>query len=287
VGEATFDIGSTLADPIDEAVIWLRDHLSWLTRPLNDFLVADVIVATKKFLLDTVAWPVLVALPAVLALLLKRPWLALGSAAGVVLAGCTGLWAESIDTLVQVMVAVVIAVAIAVPCGIALGRRPRLESAMGPLLDALQTVPSMVYAVPFVMFFAVGPVPGLIASVLYALPPGIRLTALGVRETDGPATEAATTFGATRRQVLWGVRVPMAMPSIILAVNQVIMMVLAMVIIAGFVGGGAIGFAAVEALTRPNTGLGVEVAVVIVVMAMILDRLTQALAERLRPPTSS
>lgn len=285
VGEIPIDIGTTFADPIDTAVLWVRDNFSWLTRPVNDFLVADVIVAAKNFLLNTVAWPVLVALPAVLAVALRRPVLAIGSAGGVVLAGCTGLWPESIDTLVQVMVAVILAVAIAVPLGIVLGRNRRLESAVGPVLDALQTVPSMVYAVPFVMLFAVGPVPGLIASVLYALPPGIRLTALGIRETDGPAVEAATTFGATRRQVLWGVRVPMAMPSIILAVNQVIMMVLAMVIIAGFVGGGAIGFAAVEALTRPNTGLGIEVAIVIVVMAMILDRLTQALAQRFEPPS--
>ena len=280
-----WEVGRNFADPVDTAVLWIRDTFDWLTQPINDFVVADVIVATKNFLLESTVWPVLVAVPAVLALFLRRWWLAIGSAVGVLLTGATGLWPESIDTLVQVIVAVIIAVAVAIPLGIALGRAPKAEKAFGPVLDALQTVPSMVYAVPFVMIFAVGPFPGLVASVLYAIPPGIRLTALGIRNTEGPAVEAATTFGATKRQVMWGVRVPLAMPSIILAVNQVIMMVLAMVIIAGFVGGGAIGFAAVEALTRPNTGLGIEVAIVIVAMAMILDRLTQALAQRFEPPS--
>jgi ABC-type proline/glycine betaine transport system permease subunit len=173
---------------------------------------------------------------------------------------------------------------ISLPVGIAAGRSRRTEVVLSPVLDALQTVPSLIYAVPFVMIFAVSPVPGIIASVLYALPVGIRLTALGIQQTDGAAVEAATTFGATRRQVLLGVRVPLAMPAIVLAVNQVIMMVLAMVIIAGLVGGGALGFETVEALTKPDTGLGVEVGIAIVAMATILDRYTQALADRFRPP---
>jgi ABC-type proline/glycine betaine transport system permease subunit len=175
-------------------------------------------------------------------------------------------------------------VAIAVPVGIWVGRSRRAEAVLSPVLDALQTIPSLVYAIPFVMIFSVGPIPGIIASVLYALPVGIRLTALGIRHTDGPSVEAATTFGATRRQVLLGVRIPLALPAMVLAVNQVIMMVLAMVIIAGLLGGGALGYEAVAALTKPDTGLGVEVGIAIVAMATILDRYTQALADRFRPP---
>ena len=136
---------------------------------------------------------------------------------------------------------VIFAMLIAIPFGIWLGRRPRAESLISPFLDALQTIPNLVYAIPFVMIFSVGPVPGIVAAVVYAIPPGIRLTSLGIRQVNYESLEAATTFGATPRQVLWGVRVPLAMPSIILAINQMVMMVLAMAIIAGMVGGGGLG----------------------------------------------
>ncbi len=175
---------------------------------------------------------------------------------------------------------------IAIPVGIWAGRRPKVEAALGPILDALQTIPSFVYIIPVVILFTVGQVPGLIASVLYAIVPGIRITALGIKEVPSESIEASQTFGATRRQTMYGVRIPLASPTIMAGVNQVIMMVLAMVIIAGLVGGGALGFETVRAVTTNNTGLGLEVALAIVVMAIILDRLTQAWAARLQPPSS-
>ena len=135
------------------------------------------------------------------------------------------------------------------------------------------------------MLFTVGQVPGIIASVLYAIVPGIRITALGIRQVPQESIEASQTFGATKRQTMFGVRIPLAAPTIMAAVNQVIMMVLAMVIIAGLVGGGALGFETVRAVTRGETGLGFEVGLAIVVMAIILDRLTQAWAARLQPPS--
>jgi ABC-type proline/glycine betaine transport system permease subunit len=135
-----------------------------------------------------------------------------------------------------------------------------------------------------VILFTVGAVPGIIASVLYAIVPGIRITALGIREVPEESVEAARTFGATPRQTMFGVRLPLAAPTIMAGVNQVIMMVLAMVIIAGLVGGGALGFETVRALTRNLYGLGFEVGLAIVLMAMILDRFTQAWAARLQPP---
>jgi ABC-type proline/glycine betaine transport system permease subunit len=135
------------------------------------------------------------------------------------------------------------------------------------------------------MLFTVGQVPGIIASVLYAIVPGIRITALGIRQVPSEAIEASQTFGATRRQTMFGVRIPLAAPTIMAGVNQVIMMVLAMVIIAGLVGGGGLGFETINAVTRNETGLGFEVGFAIVVMAIILDRLTQAWANRLSPPS--
>jgi glycine betaine/proline transport system permease protein len=267
-------------------VVWARDNLSFITRPLNDFIVADVLIPMRNFLLVTVAWPVLVFAPAWLAWKWKGLGLAIFTAVSLLVVGFIGMWELSIITLVQVVAAVIASVAIAVPLGIWAGRRPRVEKVLGPILDGLQTIPSFVYIIPVVMLFTVGQVPGLIASVLYAIVPGVRITALGIRQVPNESIEASQTFGATKRQTMFGVRIPLAAPTIMVGVNQVIMMVLAMVIIAGLVGGGGLGFETVHAVTRNETGLGFEVGLAIVVMAMILDRLSQGWATRLQPPSS-
>jgi glycine betaine/proline transport system permease protein len=272
-------------DPIDNVVVWARDNLSWLTRPFNDFVVAGVIIPVRTFLTFTVAWPVLVFVTAWACWRVGGRGLAVFSALALLTIGAIGLWAISIDTLTQVMVGVFLSVAIAVPIGVWAGRRPKVEAVLGPILDSLQTIPALVYIIPAVILFTVGAVPGIIASVLYAIVPGIRITALGIREVPDESIEASRTFGATPRQTMFGVRLPLAAPTIMAGINQVIMMVLAMVIISGLVGGGALGFETVRALTRNLYGLGFEVGLAIVLMAMILDRFTQAAAARLQPPT--
>jgi glycine betaine/proline transport system permease protein len=282
----TFGWDSSIADPVDDAVLWVRDHISGVTRWINDTLVRDVLIRSRDLLTKTLSWPIVIATAAGLAWLVRGWKLAVFTVIGLLAIGVMGLWVLAIDTLVQTIVAVVLATAIAVPIGIRAGRSKRVEALLSPVLDALQTVPSLIYTIPFVMLFTVSPVPGILASVLYAIPAGIKITALGIREVQGEALEASRSFGATERQTLWGVQVPLALPSIVLAVNQIIMMVLAMVIIAGMVGGGALGFKAVEALTRSNTGLGVEVGLAVVIMAVILDRLTQGAADLVSPPRS-
>ena len=277
--------GVRILDPLDAIVVWARDNLSFITRPLNDFIVADLLIPMRDFLLLTVAWPALIFASAWLAWKWKGMGLAIFTAVSLLVVGFIGMWEDSIITLIQVVAAVLLSVAIAVPLGIWAGRRPRVEKVLRPILDFLQTVPSFVYIIPVVMLFTVGQVPGIIASVLYAIVPGVRITALGIRQVSSEAIEASQTFGATRRQTMYGVRLPLAGPTIMVGVNQVIMMVLAMVIIAGLVGGGGLGFATVNAVTRNETGLGFEVGLAIVVMAMILDRLTQAWAQRLTPPS--
>lgn len=276
----------TIFDPVDSVVVWARDNLSWLTRAVNDFIVGTIIVPIRNFLIQDVAWPVLVFVTGWAMWMVKGWRLALFGVLSLLVIGSIGMWALSIGTLVQVSTATVIAVVIAIPIGIWAGRRPRVETAMGPVLDALQTIPSLVYIIPVVILFTVGVVPGIIASVLYAMVPGIRITALGIKYVPEESVEAARTFGATPAQTLLGVRIPLAAPTIMAAINQVIMMVLAMVIIAGLVGGGDLGFETIRALTQSRYGLGFEVALAIVLMAMILDRYTQAWGERLQPPTS-
>ena len=278
--------GVRVLDPLDAIVVWARDNLSFITRPLNDFVVADVLIPVRNFLLVTVAWPVLILGTAWLAWKMKGIGLAIFAAVSLLVVGFIGMWELSIITLTQVVAAVLVSVAIAIPVGIWAGRRPKVEKFLGPILDGLQTIPSFVYIIPVVMLFTVGQVPGIIASVLYAIVPGIRIAALGIRHVPSESIEASQTFGATRRQTMYGVRIPLAAPTIMAGVNQVIMMVLAMVIIAGLVGAGGLGFETVNAVTRNETGLGFEVGLAIVVMAMILDRLTQAWAERLQPPSA-
>ena len=276
-----------LFDPIDDGVDWVRDNLSWLTRAVNDGIVSWFYVPIRDFLTDDMAWLALVFAVAWLGWVLRGWTLAAFNAVAMLFLGWIGMAELSIDTFTQVVAAVVLSVAIAIPIGIWAGRSPRVEAAIGPILDALQTIPSLVYIIPVVTLFTIGVVPGIIASVLYAIVPGIRITALGIRQVPGESVEASRMFGATARQTLLGVRIPLAAATIMAAVNQVIMMVLAMVIISGLVGGGGLGFETIRAVKNSEVGLGFEVGLAIVIMAMILDRATQAVGDRLRPPTGA
>ena len=284
--EFPFSWGTSFADPIDTGFKWFRTTFDVVTRPFNDFVVREILVRAQTLFNETITWQAIVVVASAFSYYVAGWKLSLLTAGGITFIGLTGRWPDSVDTLAQTVVAVIISILIALPLGIWLGRRPRAESIISPVLDAMQTIPCLVYAIPFVMIFSVGPVPGIVAAVVYAIPPGIRLTSLGIRQVNYESLEAATTFGATQRQVLWGVRVPLAMPSIILAINQMVMMVLAMAIISGMVGGGGLGYRSIEALTKPDSGLGVEVGIAIVIMATILDRLLQATAKRLQAPVA-
>jgi ABC-type proline/glycine betaine transport system permease subunit len=190
------------------------------------------------------------------------------------------MWDESMDTLSLVVMTLLCTVLIAVPLGILSASNDRFRSLLRPLLDFLQTVPTFVYLVPVIMLFNVGRVPGLIAAVLYAIPPGVKLTDLGIRMVAPETVEAARSFGSTRGQTLAKVQLPLALPTIMAGVNQMIMMVLAMVIIAGLVGGAGLGLEAVTGLARNETGRGIEAGLAIVILAISLDRMTQGWARR-------
>jgi glycine betaine/proline transport system permease protein len=274
----------SLRGPANAAVAWARDNLYQIgdlpigTGPLSDALTLYLLNPARDLLLHGLPWPLVILLIAALAFGAGGWRLAGFSAAGMLLVGLLGMWAPAMDTLSQVLVMVLLSVSIAVPLGVLAAESRLIATLLRPLLDLLQTIPAFVYLVPVIMLFNVGRVPGLIAAVLYAIPPGIKLTELGLRQVPAETVEAARSFGATRWQLLRQVQLPLALPAIMLAVNQMIMMVLAMVIIAGLVGGAGLGLEAVTGLARNETGRGIEAGLAIVIIAMTLDRMTQGWA---------
>ncbi len=280
-----------LSRPVDAAVRWAQVNLyefarigSWSfgTGPLSDFITLFVLKPLTRLLTTGLSWPVVMLLALAAAVSAAGRRLAIGAAIGLVFIGALGMWEDAMETLAQVIVAVALSIALGIPLGIWSARSPLVENLLRPVLDFLQTIPPFVYLVPVIMLFNTGSVPGIIASVLYAIPPVIRLTGLGIRQVDQAAVEAAESFGSTEGQLLRKVQLPLALPSIMLGVNQTVMMVLAMVIIAGLIGGGGLGYEVVYGLAQNELGRGVEAGIAIVVMAVIIDRLTQGWAERQR-----
>ncbi len=296
VGVRGFPESVTLhfAGPIDDAVDWAQVNLFDIadsgigTGPFSDFITIRFVTPLRELLSQDIPWPVLIAAVAAIALAIGSWRLAAGVAAALFGVGFLGMWELSMDTLAQTLVAVGATLLIGVPIGILTARSDRLRAAVRPGLDFLQTIPSFVLLVPVIMLFNVGRIPGIIASVLYALPAAIHFTDLGLRSVPKETVEAATSFGSTRRQRLRGVELPLAAPQIMTAVNQTIMLVLAMVVIAGLVGGGGLGLETVRALRRSDSvGRGFEAGIAIVLLAFVLDRLTRAAADRLRPPPAN
>ncbi len=276
----------SLAAPVNAAVKWAQVNLYEIgetglgTGPFSDFVSLFILAPLRKLFTEIIPWPALILLVCAAAWSLSGWGLAVTYALSMIFIGLLGMWDASIDTFTQVLVAVTATVAIGVPLGIWAARNRVVEKIMRPILDFLQTIPSFVYLVPVIMLFNVGRVPGIIASVLYALPPQIRLTVLGIRQVDEAAVEAAQAFGSTNMQLLRKVQFPLALPQIMLGVNQAIMMVLSMVIIAGMVGAAGLGLEVVDGMQNNRMGQSVEAGLAIVIVAIMVDRLTQALARR-------
>ncbi len=255
--EAVFDWLQNVGEPFFEALStvleWLIDGILWLLQTPNPLIVVLAFVA--------IAW------------LLQRNW----KICLFVFAGCLFIinqdyWEETTESLTLVLSACVVCMAVGIPIGIAAAHRPKLYSALRPILDLMQTLPTFVYLIPAIVFFGLGMVPGLIATVIFVVPAPIRLTHLGVSSTPKPLLEAAEAFGATPRQTLWKVELPYALPQIMTGLNQTIMLSLSMVVIAALVGADGLGVPVIRALNTVNAALGFESGFIIVVVAIMLDR---------------
>ncbi|PAU98193.1 choline ABC transporter permease subunit [Paracoccus salipaludis] len=254
---------------------WLKLH----GAPLFDAVAAvlDRLIAAIETVLELPHPLVFTALAVALAWVLRRSWrTCLWVAVGFLFILNQGYWDETMQSLTLVLAAGVVCMAVGVPIGIALAHRPRLYRYVQPLLDLMQTLPTFVYLIPAIVFFGIGTVPGLIATVIFVLPAPIRLTRLGIASTPKALVEAARAFGATPRQLLWKVELPSALPQIMAGLNQTIMLSLSMVVIAALVGAAGLGVPVVRALNSVNTALGFESGFVIVVVAIILDRMLAA-----------
>ena len=234
-------------------------------------------------LLQNSPWPLVIIVIAVLAWLGARSWPVVGgTVASFLVIGYLGMWHDTMATLAIISVATLICIVIGIPIGIAMARSDRVQGLITPLLDVMQTIPSFVYLIPVVMLLGIGKVPGLLAVCIYAVPPIVRLTNLGIRLVDREVLEAADAFGASYSQKLFGVQIPLALPNIFAGVNQTIMMSLAMVVIASMIGVPGLGIPVLRAVANQYLALGLLNGLAIVALAIIFDRISQGFGKNIQ-----
>ncbi|MET9082303.1 ABC transporter permease/substrate binding protein [Streptomyces sp. NPDC004237] len=270
-----------LGDWVDSGVNWLVAHMSWLFDAIRT--VVEGMYDGIDGVLTAPAPLLLAGILAVLAWWLRGVGAGVLAFAGFALVDSLDLWDRAMSTLSLVLVATLIALVVSVPLGIWAARSKAVSATVRPVLDLLQTMPSMVLLIPAILFFGLGTAAGVIATLIFALAPGVRMTELGIRQVDAELVEAAEAFGTTPRDTLLRVQLPLALPTIMAGVNQVIMLGLSMVVIAGMVGTGGLGGAVNEAIGQLDIGFGFEAGVGIVVLAIYLDRMTSALGTQLSP----
>lgn len=263
--------------PLDE---WIEAFVDFLKEYFP--YVFDAISTGIEFLMDGLIWVLSIGPPFLLiAVFVVLSWwlvnwkLAVFTLLGLSLINNLGYWPETLNTLSLVIVSLLFSIIIGVPLGIWMSQRRSVQSTITPILDFMQTMPAFVYLIPAVVFFGLGMVPGVIATIVFSMPPIVRLTNLGIRQVDEELVEASNAFGATTGQRLTKVQIPLAMPTIMAGVNQTIMLSLSMVVIASLVGAPGLGTIVYRAITQVNIGMGFEGGLALVIIAMMLDRMTQ------------
>ena len=234
-------------------------------------------------LLQSSPWPIVILVILILVYLGSRSiYLTIGSLFALLLIGYFGMWEDTMSTVSIIGVCTFMSIGLGIPIGIAMSSSDRARAAITPILDVMQTMPSFVYLIPVVMLLGIGKIPGLLAVIIYAIPPIIRLTDLGIREVDKEVLEAADAFGANKRQKLFRVQLPLALPTIFAGINQTIMMALAMVVIASMIGVKGLGQPVLKAITNQYFTMGLLNGLAIVALAIIFDRVSQSFGKRLQ-----
>ena len=274
----TFDIG----DGVDSAVNYILDNFA----PLLDLIAAAIGAVANGIQSALLATPTSVGLAIFVLLSLWRVGLGFAAftAVSLWLVDHMGLWSAMMETLSLVLASTLVAMVIGQPLGIAMARSNRVAAIVRPLLDLMQTMPAFVYLIPAAMFFGLGAVPGTIATVIFSMPPVVRLTNLGIRQVHAEFIEAGNAFGCTAMQLLFKVQLPNALPSIMAGINQTIMLALSMVVIASMIGAGGIGNTVLTGIQRLDVGTGFEGGIAVVILAVILDRITQSLGKESAAP---
>ncbi|SFO88047.1 glycine betaine/proline transport system permease protein [Cohaesibacter marisflavi] len=251
------------------------DAIESIFHPILAFLVWF-----EKLLINT-PWPIIILVIGAIVYFASRSWkLLTGVVIALLLVGFFGMWEDTMSTLSMITVCTLISIVLGIPIGIGMARSDRFQKVMMPILDVMQTMPAFVYLIPVVMLLGIGKIPGLISVVIYAIPPVIRLTNLGIRLVDSEVLEAATAFGANGRQRLFNVQIPLAMPNIMAGINQTIMMALAMVVVASMIGVKGLGQPVLKSIQNQYFTLGLFNGLAIVALAIIFDRVSQAYAKR-------
>lgn len=262
---------------VNQFIDWLVEGYRWFFQSIK--LPVDLTLTALEKGLNALPPLITIALICLIAWRVSGIKLSLFSALSLVLIGLLGLWSDTMTTLAMVFSSVIFCTIVGIPLGIWAGRSDRFNAILRPCLDAMQTTPAFVYLVPIVMLFSVGNVAGVLATIIFSLPPIVRLTSLGIRQVHPELVEAALAFGATDWQVLRRVQIPLALPTIMAGLNQTIMMALSMVVIAALIGAGGLGAPVILGLNTLDIGRAVIGGLAIVLMAIILDRVTQSMGK--------
>ncbi|HEY4073089.1 MAG TPA: proline/glycine betaine ABC transporter permease [Herbaspirillum sp.] len=266
----------SLKDAINRGVEWLVTVYGDSFHAISDALLTGILLPLESALRAAPAWSVLLAVGLLAWHATRKISLSIVLVGLLYLIGTFGLWSKLMQTLALIVIATVLTLLIGIPFGIWMARSRRLRRLLLPVLDIMQTLPTFVYLIPILMLFGLGKVPAIFATVVYALPPLIRLTYLGIRQVDRDVTEAAWSFGATKWQLLIGVQLPLARPSIMAGINQAIMMALSMVVIASMIGARGLGEDVLQGIQTLDTGTGLQAGFAIVILAIVIDRISQA-----------
>ncbi|GLQ10388.1 ABC transporter permease [Devosia yakushimensis] len=266
----------------------IDDGLNWVVRNWGDgfetaaYPLLMLLKAIEDLLIAT-PWWLIVGLLTAIAWLASRRWqLPLIVLVSLLFIGVMELWNDAMTTMALMLAATITAIVISIPVGVSMSRSPRVRQVITPVLDLMQTLPSFVYLIPTVMIFGPGKIPALIATIVYAAPPLVRLTDLGLRSVDPAVMEASRAFGTNPRQRLFGVQIPLALPTILAGINQTTMMALSMVVIASMIGAGGLGYQVLQGIGRLEVSRGLFAGLGIVALAIVFDRITQSFGKQLQ-----